>query len=53
MQYMPAEWRALVLPTSDMWLPMAAAVAALLLLLDGWLINVVVGQFRRTRLLAR
>jgi ABC-2 type transport system permease protein len=53
MQYLPAEWRALVLPTSDMWLPIAVAGAALLVLLDGWLINIVVGQFRRTRLLAR
>ena len=52
-QDLPAEWRALVLPTRDMWLPITVAGAALLLLLDGWLISIVLGQFRRSRLLAR
>ena len=50
-QYLPAESRAVLLPTQENWGLFALAVGSVLIVLDSWLLGACIGRFRRPRLL--
>jgi ABC-2 type transport system permease protein len=52
-QYLPLQWRLVLLPTDQNWFLIALAAGSALLLVDAWLLALAMGRFRRPRLMTK